>query len=120
MSGINKVILVGYLGRDPELRRLPTGASVCRLSVATSRRYKNNRDEAVDETEWHRVSVWGSHGEHCHRYLASGRQVYIEGRLRTSNFEKDGRKMHSTEIVAEVVQFLGGRGRQDAQEGPSE
>lgn len=108
MSGINKVILIGNLGRDPEGRYTQGGTPVTRLSVATTRAW-TNRDtgERVEETEWHRITVWGKQAEHCSKYLTKGRSVYIEGRLRTSKYTKDGIDHWSTEIVAETVQFLG-------------
>ena len=111
MAGINKVILVGHLGRDPELRYTQGGTAVAKLSVATTRRWRSKQtNEMVEETEWHRVTVWGNSAEHCNKYLAKGRQVYVEGRLRTTSFDdKDGAKRYSTEVVADVVQFLGGR-----------
>lgn len=111
MAGVNKVIVIGNLGADPELKQTQGGTPVCRLSVATTRTWKNNQtNERQQETEWHRVTVWGKTAEHCEKYLSKGRQVYVEGRLRTSSYEKDGQKHYSTEIVAEQVQFLGGRG----------
>lgn len=109
MSGVNKVILVGRLGRDPELRYTQGGTPVCKLSVATDRKFKKG-DEFVEETEWHRVTVWSKSAENCAKFLEKGRQVYVEGRLQTSSYEKDGEKKYSTEIVAETVQFLGGKG----------
>jgi single-strand DNA-binding protein len=111
MAGVNKVIIIGNLGRDPELRYTSNGNPVCQLSVATTRGYTNRNNDRVEETEWHRVVVWGKTAEHCSRYLAKGRQVYVEGRLQTRSYEdKEGIKRYSTEIVAETVQFLGGRG----------
>jgi len=112
MAGVNKVIVVGNLGADPELKHLDSGSVVCRLSVATSRQWTNKQtNETQSETEWHRISVWGKQAEACEKYLSRGRQVYVEGRLRTSSYEKEpGDKRYSTEIVAEVVQFLGGKG----------
>ncbi len=110
MAGVNKAIILGHLGRDPELRYLQSGQPVCKLNIATSRRYTNKANEVVDETEWHRVSVWGKQAEHCNNYLTKGRQVYVEGRLRTSSYDKDGQKHYTTEIVADTVQFIGGRG----------
>ncbi len=112
MAGVNKVILIGNLGRDPELRYTQGGTAVGRLNLATTRRYLNKQtNESVEETEWHRVTVWGKQAEHANNYLSRGRQVYVEGRLRTTSYEdKDGVKKYSTEIVAETVQFLGGRG----------
>jgi single-strand DNA-binding protein len=108
MAGVNKVILVGNLGRDPEVSYTGTGTPVARLNLATTRTYQNKQQEKVEETEWHRISVWGKQAENCQKYLSKGRQVYIEGRLRTSEYEQDGVKKYSTEIVANIVQFLGG------------
>ena len=112
MAGVNKAIILGHLGRDPELNHTQGGQAVCRLNIATSRKYTNkSTNETVDETEWHRVTVWGKQAEHCKQYLAKGRQCYVEGRLRTSSYEdKDGIKRYSTEIVADQVQFIGGKG----------
>ncbi len=111
MAGVNKVIVVGYLGADPELKDTSGGNSVCRLSVATTRVWNNKKtNEKVEETEWHRVSVWGNQAEACEKYLTKGKMVYVEGRLRTSSYEKEGQKHYSTEIVAETVQFLGSKG----------
>ncbi len=111
MAGVNKVIIIGNLGRDPELRYTQGGSAVCQLNIATTRRYTNRTNEQVEETEWHRVVVWGKQAEHCSNYLSKGRQVYVEGRLQTRNYDdKDGVKRYSTEIVAETVQFLGGAG----------
>ena len=111
MAGVNKAIIVGNLGRDPELRYTQGGQPVCNLAVATSRRYTNNRtNELVEETEWHRIVVWGKQAEHCNNYLSKGREVYVEGRLRTRKFDdKHGITRYNTEIVADRVQFLGGR-----------
>lgn len=110
MAGINKAIVVGNLGADPELRHTQSGTAVCRLSVATTRVWKNQQtNEQQSETEWHRITVWGKQAEHCDKYLSKGRQVYVEGRLRTTQYEKEGQKHYSTEIIADVVQFLGGK-----------
>lgn len=111
MAGVNKVIIIGNLGKDPELKHTDSGAAVCRLSVATTREWTNKTtNEKQSETEWHRITVWGKQAEHCNNYLATGRQVYVEGRLRTSSYEQDGVKKYSTEVIAETVQFLGGKG----------
>ena len=111
MAGINKVILIGNLGRDPEIRYTQGGSPVCKLNLATTRQWLNKQtNERVEETEWHRVTVWGKQAEHCNNYLSKGRSVYVEGRLKTSSYDdKDGNKRYSTEIIAETVQFLGGR-----------
>lgn len=111
MAGVNKVIIIGYLGRDPELKVTNGGQNLCRLNVATTRVWNNKQtQEKVEETEWHRVTVWGNSAEHCNNYLAKGSMVYVEGRLRTSSYEKEGVTHYSTEIVCDNVQFLGGRG----------
>ncbi len=120
MAGINKAMIIGYLGRDPELRNTSGGNPVCRLNVGTTRTYTNkSTNEKVSESEWHRVTVWGKQAENCAKFLKKGSQAYIEGRLRTSSYEdKEGIKRYSTEIVADTVQFLGGKGDKDAaQEG---
>jgi len=113
MASVNKVIVVGNLGADPDLTETKGGQKVCRLSVATTRKWINKTSgESSEETEWHRISVWGKQAESCNKFLAKGRQVYVEGRLRTSKFRKDGEETErfSTEIIAEVVQFLGSKG----------
>jgi single-strand DNA-binding protein len=108
---VNKVILIGNLGRDPELRYMQSGSPVASLNIATTRKWRNKQtNEMVEETEWHRVSVFGPQAEHCNNYLSKGRQVYVEGRLRTRSYDdKDGVKKYATEIIADTVQFLGGR-----------
>jgi single-strand DNA-binding protein len=113
MAGINKVILIGNLGRDPELKFTQGGTAVCNLNIATTRFYTKGGQggERVEETEWHRVVVWGKDAENANKYLTKGRQVYVEGRLQTRSYEdKDGVKRYSTDVVAETVQYLGGRG----------
>lgn len=110
MAGVNKAIIVGNLGRDPELRHTQGGSPVCQLSVATTRAYTNKNNDRIEETEWHRIVVWGKSAEHCNNYLSKGRQVYVEGRIQTRSYEdKEGVKRYSTEIVADSVQFLGSR-----------
>jgi single-strand DNA-binding protein len=108
---VNKVILVGNLGRDPEVRATPSGQSVCSFSVATSDRFTDRTGQQREQTEWHNVVVWGKQADLCGQYLKKGRQVYIEGRLTTRQYEaKDGTgKRYRTEVVAQRVQFLGGR-----------
>jgi single-strand DNA-binding protein len=104
---VNKTILVGNIGADPESRDTKSGTAVCNLRVATNERVKKN-DEWQDHTEWHRVVCFGKTAENCAKYLQKGRQVYIEGKLRTTSYEKDGVTKYSTEIVADQVVFLGG------------
>ena len=118
MAGVNKVILVGNLGRDPEMRYTQAGTPVCRLSVATTRQWTSKQGERQEETEWHRVTVWGKSAEHCNQYLTKGRQVYVEGKLRTSKWQdQNGQDRWTTEVVAFQVSFLGGRG--EGAPGPS-
>ena len=110
MASVNKVILIGNLGADPELRFTPSGnRAVCNLSIATSETFKDKAGAKQEKVEWHRVTVWGDQAEACHKYLAKGRSVYVEGRLQTRSWDdKDGTKRYSTDIVADRVQFLGG------------
>lgn len=121
MAGINKVILVGNLGRDPELRHTNSGDAVCSLSIGTSRSWTDKQtNERVSETEWHRVTVWRKQAESCDTYLRKGSQVYIEGRLKTTKYQgKDGNDRYSTDIVADTVQFLGGRSDGQSQDNKS-
>lgn len=109
MSGINKVIVIGRLGNDPELKQTGSGQSVCTMSIATSESWKDANGQKQERTEWHRVVVWGKTGENCAKYLSKGRQAYVEGRLQTRSWEgQDGQKKYTTEIIANTVQFLGG------------
>lgn len=110
-GGVNKVILVGNLGNDPEMRHIPSGAAVCEFRVATNESWNDREGKKQERTEWHRIVVWGKRAEICSRYLSKGRQVYLEGRLRTRSWEdREGNKKFTTEIVANDVQFLGGGG----------
>jgi len=105
--GINKVILIGNLGDDPEVRYTASGTAVAKFRLATNESYTDKDGNRQEQTEWHRVVVWGKLAEICGQYLAKGRQVYIEGRLRTSSYEKDGIKRYTTEVVARDMQMLG-------------
>jgi single-strand DNA-binding protein len=108
MSGINKVIIIGRMGADPEVKTVSGGNTVARLSVATSETWKDREGQKQERTEWHRVVVWGKLAELCGKYLAKGRQVYVEGRLQTRSWEdQQGQKKYTTEVVATTVQFLG-------------
>jgi single-strand DNA-binding protein len=111
MAGINKVIIVGNLGRDPEVSYMPSGKAVTKFSVATSETWKDKTTgEKKERTEWHRIVAFDKLGEICGEYLAKGRQVYVEGKLQTRSYDdKEGVKRYSTEIIATDVQFLGGR-----------
>jgi single-strand DNA-binding protein len=108
---VNKIILVGNLGRDPELRATPSGQSVCNFSLATTERFTGRDGQSHENTEWHNVVVWGKPADACGRYLKKGSQAYVEGRITTREYEaKDGSgKRYRTEVVALRVQFLGGR-----------
>ena len=110
MNGINKVILVGNLGRDAELRHTPNGTPVSTLNLATTDgRFKNKEGKPV--TEWHKVVVWGKTAESLQDYLLKGRQVYVEGRLQTRSWnDRDGNKRYTTEVVCEYLLLIGGRG----------
>jgi single-strand DNA-binding protein len=112
MGSVNKVILVGNLGADPELKYTPSNRPLCNLSIATNEVFKDKAGARQERTEWHRVTVWGEQAESCSKYLAKGRSVYIEGRLQTRSWDDktDGKKRYSTDIVAERVVFLGGGG----------
>ena len=111
MASVNKVILIGNLGRDPELRYTPGGQAVASFSIATTENFTRKSGEREERTEWHRIVAWGRTAELCAQYLAKGRSVYIEGRLTTREWEnKEGQKQRTTEIVAQTVQFLGPRG----------
>lgn len=117
MASINKVILIGNLGRDPEVRYTPSGMAVCNVSVATtsSRKDKTTGDR-IDETEWHKVVMYDRLAEIAGEFLKKGRPVYVEGRLKTRKWQdKDGRDVYTTEIVAEQMQMLGGRDTEQAQ-----
>lgn len=110
MSGVNKVIVLGRLGTDPEVKTVTGGQTVARLSVATSENWTDREGQKQERTEWHRIVVWGKLAELCGKYLNKGRQVYIEGRLQTRSWEdQQGQKRYTTEIVANTVQFLGGQ-----------
>ncbi len=109
MSGVNKVIIIGRLGADPEVRSTSGGQTVCTLRVATSEYWMDKQGQKQERTEWHRIIVWGKQGENAGKYLAKGRQVYIEGRLQTRSWEApDGQKKYTTEIVSTNLQYLGG------------
>ncbi|MBT3066340.1 single-stranded DNA-binding protein [Rhodoferax sp. U11-2br] len=110
MASVNKVILVGNLGRDPEVRYLPSGDPVANVTIATSSRYKSKSGEMVEETEWHRVTFFGRLAEIASQYLKKGRPVYVEGRIKTRKYtDKDGQEKYATDIIANEMQLLGGR-----------
>jgi single-strand DNA-binding protein len=107
---LNKVMIIGNVGRDPEMRYMPSGRPVTSFSVATARRWRNAEGERREETEWFNVVAWGNLAEICKQYLRKGQQVYVEGRLQTRSWEdQDGRRNFRTEVVASEMIILGGR-----------
>lgn len=119
MAGVNKAILIGNLGKDPELRYTPGGQAVATFSLATSEKWRDKDGVMQDKTEWHNIVVWGRQAEIAKEYLAKGRSVYLEGRIQTRSWEdKDGNKRYTTEIVAQRLQFLGGRDQSAGAPGP--
>ena len=111
MASVNKVILIGNLGADPETRYLPSGDAVANIRIATSEKWKDKSGEQQEHTEWHRIAFFGKLAEIAGEYLKKGSPVYIEGRIRTRKWQdKDGQDKYSTEIVADRMQMLGGRG----------
>ena len=124
-EGVNKAILVGNLGRDPELSYTQSGTARCKFSLATSESYTNNAGERQDRTEWHNIVVWGKQAETVSKFLQKGRQVFIEGRIQTRSYDdKDGNRKYMTEINANKIVFLGSRGGGDGRgpgaDGPPE
>jgi single-strand DNA-binding protein len=108
-GGINKVMLIGNLGADPEVRFTPGGQAVANFRMATNESWTDKAGAKQDRTEWHRIVVWGKLAELCGEYLKKGRQAYVEGKLQTREWnDKEGKKNYTTEIVAQSVQFLGG------------
>jgi single-strand DNA-binding protein len=111
MASVNKVILIGNLGKDPEFKFTPGGQAVATFSIATTERYADKSGQRQEKTEWHNIVVWGKLAELANQYLKKGRSVYIEGRITTRSWDdKDGNKRYKTEIVGNSIQFLGGSG----------
>lgn len=120
MASVNKAIVIGNLGKDPEVRYAPNGTAVCNLTVATSRKWKDKQGQTQEETEWHRVVIYDKQAEAAGQYLKKGRPVYIEGRLKTRKWQdKEGRDVYTTEIVCESMQFLGGREEGQERQAPA-
>jgi single-strand DNA-binding protein len=110
MASVNKVILIGNLGRDPEVRYLPSGDAVANFSIATTEKWKDKNGEMQEQTEWHRIAFFGRQAEICGEYLRKGSSVYVEGRLQTRKWtDKEGHERTSTEIRGDRMQMLGGR-----------
>ena len=117
-GGVNKVILIGNIGADPELKYTPNGTAVSNFNVATNENWTDKSGERQERTEWHRIVVWGRLAEICNQYLRKGSKVYIEGRLQTSSWEgQDGQKRYTTEVVARDMQMLSSRDDPDTDTG---
>lgn len=110
MRGLNKVMLIGHLGKDPELSYTPSGIAVCKFSMATDESYKGDDGNLVAKTEWHNIVAWRKLGEICSQYLKKGSKIYIEGKINTETYEKDGKKNYFTKIVADSMVMLDSKG----------
>ncbi len=121
-KGLNKVMLIGHLGTDPELKVTTSGQSRVNFTVATNENFKDSAGNLQERTEWHRIVVWGKLAEICNQYLKKGRQVYVEGRLQTRSWDdtKSGEKKYATDIVCTDMQMLGGQREQGGGQGYSE
>lgn len=109
MAGINKVILVGHLGKDPEVKTLESGVKVAKFSVATTETYKDKNGERKDLTEWHNVTCWRNLADIAEKYLTKGKQIYVEGKIRSRSWEDNGVKKYTTDIVADSFTMLGSK-----------
>jgi len=115
---LNRVLLIGNLGKDPEVRFTPGGRAVARFPIATSEVWQDQEGQRQERTEWHNVVVWGKQAETCGQYLSKGRQVFLEGSIRSRQYDdKEGNKRYITEVIAQRVQFLGSRGDGGGQRG---
>ena len=112
-EGLNKVMLLGNLGADPELKVTQGGQAVLKLRMATTESYLDRNNTRQERTEWHRVTIWGKRAEALAKFLEKGHRIFVEGRISTSSYEKDGEKRYSTEVVAHNIILAGGRGRGD-------
>ena len=120
MAGVNKVIIIGNLGRDPEIRYTQSGAAICNFSVATSESWiDKNSGQKQERTEWHRIVIFGKQAENAAKYLAKGSQVYVEGKLRTNTYEKDGQTHYATDINAQAIQYLSRKTEDNAGSAPA-
>ena len=118
MAGVNKIILLGHIGKDPEVRHLESGKAVANFSLATSETYKNKQGEKVTNTEWHNIVLWSPLAEIAERFLKKGGQVYIEGKLTTRSWDdKDGNKRYTTEVVGRELTLLGGKSEGSGSQG---
>lgn len=118
MAGVNKVILVGHLGRDPEVRTIDSGVKVARFSMATTESYKDRNGERKDVTEWHNIVVWRNLAEIAEKYLTKGKLIYLEGKLQTRSWEDNGAKRYATEVIASDFRMLGSKGDSTSSSAP--
>ncbi len=109
-KGLNKVMLIGHLGKDPELSYTPSGVAVCKFTLATNESYKGDDGNWVDRTEWHNITVWRKLAEICSQYLKKGSKIYLEGKIQTDTYEKDGKKNYFTKIVMNEMVMLDKKG----------
>lgn len=115
MSTVNKVILLGHLGKDPESKSLPSGQKMCSFSIATSEQWKDQSGQKQERTDWHNIVVWAKLAELCETYLQKGSEVYLEGKLSTRSWDdKDGKKQYRTEVTANEVKFISGNRKKDS------
>ncbi len=112
-KGLNKVMLIGHLGKDPELKYTEKGTAYCNFSIATDESYKDENGNKVERTEWHNIVVWKKLAEICHQYLKKGSKIYCEGKLQTDSYEKDGIKRYNTKIVMTDMAMLDSKGAVD-------
>ncbi len=116
MAGVNKVLLIGNLGKDPEVRSLESGAKVASFSLATTESYKNKDGQKVDQTEWHNIVMWRGLAEVAEKYLKKGSQIYLEGKIRSRSWDdKEGNKRYTTEIIADTFTMLGSKRDESSQ-----
>ncbi len=109
-KGLNKVMLIGHLGKDPELSYTPSGTAVCKFSLATNDSYKGDDGNWVERTEWHNITAWRKLAEVCSQYLKKGSRIYLEGKIQTDTYEKDGKKNYFTKIVMNEMTMLDSKG----------
>ncbi|HMS34080.1 MAG TPA: single-stranded DNA-binding protein [Ignavibacteria bacterium] len=105
-KGLNKVMLIGHLGKDPEMSYTPKGIALCRFSLATSDSYKGEDGNWIDRTEWHNITVWNKLAEICSQYLKKGSKIYMEGKIQTDSYDKDGKKTYFTKIIMSEMVML--------------
>lgn len=119
MAGLNRVMIIGHLGRDPEMRHTQSGTAICNLNIATSESWTDKQGEKQERVEWHRAVAFSKQAEILEKYLSKGSQIYVEGRLQTRQYDKDGQTHYATEIVISNFVFLGG-GSQQPQQRPQQ